>query len=118
MFDLKEKADLLGAADLFLTARLSGETFGLAHVEALQAGPRVLAYGGGLDRNHIDMLAPLAGLYGSPTDLKKRLLCAYRGDDHFNPDRSRAVGNQYRPENVAPLLEAALAADSVFSTIS
>lgn len=58
---------LLYDADVFLHARVNGESFGLAIAESLAIGTPVLAYNGGLDKNHIEMLK-MYKLYRSNSD--------------------------------------------------
>jgi len=101
------KSNLLGSADLFLTARQSGESFGLAHVEALQVGLPVLAYGGGWDRNQVEMLKPIDGLYMSEQELRTKIELHLAGSNRSN-NAYRRIGDEYRPAAVTPKLEAAL----------
>jgi len=52
----EELTALLNTADAFLYARSRGESFGLSIAEALYQGVPVIHYGGGMDRNHIEMM--------------------------------------------------------------
>jgi hypothetical protein len=53
----EELTALLNTADAFLYARSRGETFGLSIAEALHQDLPVIYYGGGYDKNHIEMLS-------------------------------------------------------------
>lgn len=99
-----EKANLLACSDLFLTARKSGESFGLAHVEAMQAGKPILAYGDGWDRNHVEMLSALDGLYMGAKELERRVTAAINQREEFDPAAWVTAGNEYRPQRVVKQL--------------
>lgn len=108
VYDRQEKANLLASADVFITARAEGESFGLSHVEALQVGMPVLAWSGGRDRNHVGMLRDVDGLYRGPRDLLRKLRRAASGGMQDQMAARRARGDEYRPARVTPLLERAL----------
>ena len=108
VMDPIEKASIIAASDVFLTARGQGEAFGVAIAEALQIGIPVLAWNGGTDRNHIAMLAGLGSLFRRPIDLRWRLRRLARGHDPSSPSKRQARGNNFRPDVVAPKLEAFL----------
>ena len=108
VMDPVEKASIIAASDVFLTARGQGEAFGVAIAEALQIGIPVLAWNGGTDRNHIAMLAGLGGLFRRPIDLRWRLRRLAGGHDPSSRSKRQARGNSFRPEVVAPKLEAFL----------
>lgn len=108
VMDPVEKASIIACADVFLTARGHGEAFGVAIAEALQLGIPVLAWEGGVDRNHTHMLSGLGGLFRKPWDLRFRLRRLAKGKDPASAMRRMERGNQYRPENIVPSLESML----------
>jgi len=108
VMDPVEKASIIACADVFLTARGHGEAFGVAIAEALQLGIPVLAWEGGVDRNHTHMLSGLGGLFRKPWDLRFRLRRLAKGKDPASVSRRMERGNQYRPENIVPNLESML----------
>jgi glycosyltransferase involved in cell wall biosynthesis len=67
-----EKANMLASADLVLHARRQGESFGMVILEAMQAGKPILAWRGGWDRNHTQLL-PDECLYRNQHDLRRKL---------------------------------------------
>ena len=112
VMDPVEKSSIIAAADVFLTARGQGEAFGVAVAEALQIGIPVLAWDGGIDRNHIAMLDGLGGLFRRPWDLRRRLRRIAGGHDPASTAARQARGNQFRPHVVTPKLEAMLGLES------
>ena len=106
--DNVEKASIIAASDVFLTARGQGEAFGVAVAEALQIGIPVLAWNGGTDRNHIAMLQGLDALFRRPWDLRRRLRRLARGKDPSSREARQERGDRYRPEVVGPRLETLL----------
>jgi glycosyltransferase involved in cell wall biosynthesis len=110
----QEKANLLGSADVFMTARREGESFGLSHVEALQMGLPVLAWSGGRDRNHVEMLSDIHGLYRDPKSLVRDLRNIRDGAGVAGEPSRRARGDEFRPAKVVPLLEQALKGNSAY----
>jgi glycosyltransferase involved in cell wall biosynthesis len=107
----QDLANLLGSSDIFLNARASGESFGLANVEALQIGLPVLSWSGGWDRNHVQMLNPVRGLYANAGELESKLASLAIGKDPFQ-DRRLKIGAQYRPSAVVSQLAKALTGES------
>ena len=81
VMDPVEKASIIAASDVFLTARGHGEAFGVAIAEALQIGIPVLAWQGGIDQNHVHMLKGLGALFGKPWDLRLKLRRIAKGRD-------------------------------------
>ncbi|MEO1329950.1 MAG: hypothetical protein AAFW46_09830 [Pseudomonadota bacterium] len=71
---LQEKADFFSACDASIHARRRGESFGNAIAESLAMDRAVLAWEGGLDRNHVWMLEGAGTLYRTKRDLLDRLL--------------------------------------------
>lgn len=68
------KANFIGACDYMIHARLMGETFGLAIAEFLFQDREVIAWRGGPDQNHVNLLGETRFLYRDSTDLKRILL--------------------------------------------
>lgn len=108
VMDPVEKASIIAASNVFITARGQGEAFGVAIAEALQIGIPVLAWNGGTDRNHIAMLNDLGGLFRRPWDLRRRLRKIAAGHDPSNVEARQARGNEFRPDAVTPKLESLL----------
>ena len=109
VFDRQAKSNLLASADLFLHGRASGESFGLAIVEALQLGLPVLAWSGGWDRNHVALLGNSDMLYSSREDLLARVV-RFRAEEGV-PDSAmlQRLGNEFRAPAIIPHLERVLA---------
>ncbi|MDA9863343.1 hypothetical protein N9C58_00045 [bacterium] len=108
VMDPVEKASIIAAADVFITARGQGEAFGMAIAEALQIGTPVLAWNGGTDRNHVQMLDGLGALFRKPWDLRWRLRRLAAGKDPASVGARQARGDEFRPSAVTPRLEAML----------
>jgi len=108
VMDPVEKASIIACADVFLTARGHGEAFGVAIAEALQIGIPVLAWQGGVDKNHVHMLAGLGGLFRKPWDLRFRLRRLAKGKDPSSAAKRMERGDQYRPSMITPKLESML----------
>lgn len=104
ILDPVEKASLVLASDVFLSARSQGESFGLAIAEALQIGTPVLAWQGGADRNHLEMLRGLDATYRSARDMATRLKRLANSQASSSTQERRARGNMFRPKRVAPEL--------------
>jgi len=68
----KEKVSYLNTANCFLHARLLGEAFGMALLEAMQSRLPILSWRGGLDRHHIDLLHKNS-LYRNEADLVRKI---------------------------------------------
>jgi hypothetical protein len=94
--DKQSKSDYLHSADFFLHARVGGESFGIAIVEAMSVGLPVLAWRGGTDLNHTVLLGENS-LYGNALDLilKIQAIREY-GDNSRNYD----IALNYKPEPV------------------
>lgn len=105
VMDPVEKASIIAGSDVFITARGQGEAFGVAIAEALQIGIPVLAWNGGVDRNHIHMLDGLGALFRWPWDLRLRLRAIAKGKDPSSVSARKARGDAFRPNVVGPQLE-------------
>lgn len=98
-------ADFLATGNLFLHARKQGESFGLALVEALQMGLPAVAWSGGKDRNHTHLLRDCGTLYHSPHELRHLLSNHVEASATSKCERSRRVGDNFRRDRVAPILQ-------------
>jgi glycosyltransferase involved in cell wall biosynthesis len=67
-YGAQARKDLLTSADFFLHARKRGESFGLSILEAMALRVPVLAWKGGKDRNHLELLSSTS-LYSDPRSL-------------------------------------------------
>ena len=112
ILDKQVKANVLSSANVFLNARVSGESFGLANAEALQLGLPVLAWSGGSDQNHVEMLRNLGGLYKNEKDLSYKLQRISQGFPTSEKSDLLAEGAKYRTAEIAPKLAAALRVSS------
>lgn len=96
IIDKQTKSDYLQSADFFLHARGGGESFGIAIVEAMSLGVPVLAWRGGEDLNHIELLGNHS-LYNNAIDLYNKIQ-----DIRHYEDKSRNfdVAMSFKPEPV------------------
>ena len=67
--DLQKKSNFINTCDCMLHARQRGESFGLSIAEFLSLNKPVLAWNGGHDRNHLEMLKDFDTLYNTEDDL-------------------------------------------------
>lgn len=72
IIDLQNKVNALTSADFFIHARMMGESFGMAILEAMRCRIPVLAWQGGRDLNHTRLLTP-SSLYTSAADLALKI---------------------------------------------
>ena len=91
----QKKADFIDTCDCMLHARHRGESFGLSIAEFLSLNKPVLAWNGGHDRNHLEMLKNSNTLYNDENDLNYML--HNLGD--FKEDWAARV-KEYNPDNV------------------
>jgi glycosyltransferase involved in cell wall biosynthesis len=91
--DVQDKANFIDTCDAMLHGRGGGESFGLSIAEFLSLGKPVMAWNGGGDQNHIDMLADSELLYNNPIDLN-HMLSNFK--DNQQDWASRVSG--YRPQ--------------------
>ena len=94
--DKQSKSDYLQSADFFLHARSGGESFGIAIVEAMSLGLPVLAYRGGLDLNHVELLGENA-LYSNTFDLAQKIQSIR---EYADVSRNYEISLEYKPEPV------------------
>lgn len=93
--DVKKKANFINTCDCMLHARQRGESFGLSIAEFLSMNKPVLAWNGGHDRNHLEMLKDSGTLYSNEDDLNYML--HNLGD--FKQDWAKRV-EEFKPEPV------------------
>ena len=97
--DKERKVELLNTGNVFIHARLLGESFGMALLEAMHARIPILSWRNGLDRNHITMLHGQS-LYSSPGELVKGIADIRQGArlDSISANYMRAL--EFSPERV------------------
>lgn len=66
---LQQKANFISTCDAMIHARYRGESFGLSIAEFLSLNKPVIAWNGGHDKNHLEMLKNTDTLYTSEDDL-------------------------------------------------
>ena len=66
---LQKKANFINTCDCMIHARQRGESFGLSIAEFLSLNKPVVAWNGGHDRNHLEMLKDSGTLYNNEDDL-------------------------------------------------
>lgn len=71
--DPRKKANFISTCDAMLHARQRGESFGLSIAEFLSFNKPVIAWSGGHDLNHAEMLKESDTLYSNETDLDRIL---------------------------------------------
>ena len=87
-----KKAKFINTCDVMLHARDRGESFGLSIAEFLSLNKPVLAWNGGHDLNHLDMLKDSGLLYNDANDLNYLL----HNLPDFKEDWTKRV-EQYKP---------------------
>jgi len=87
-----KKAKFINTCDAMLHARDRGESFGLSVAEFLSLNKPVLAWNGGHDLNHLDMLKDSGLLYNDPNHLDELI----RSLPDFKEDWTKRV-EQYKP---------------------
>jgi glycosyltransferase involved in cell wall biosynthesis len=96
--DKQSKSDYLQSADFFLHARGGGESFGIAIVEAMSLGLPVLAWRGGTDLNHVELLGKNS-LYNNALDLVQKIQSIR---EYADISRNYEISLSYKP---APVIE-------------
>ena len=100
LFDRQMLSNFINACDAMIHARDLGESFGLAISEFLFFNKPVLAWDGGFDRNHAQMLSGYNCLYGENGDDENEcyeMIVNFR--DRPSQDFKRIV-DQFTPQNV------------------
>jgi hypothetical protein len=67
--NLQQKSNFINTCDAMIHARERGESFGLSVAEFLYLNKPVIAWNGGHDKNHLDMLKDSNTLYNTQDDL-------------------------------------------------
>lgn len=96
IIDLQEKTDFYLACNATIHARSGGESFGLAICESLFHNKPVLAFNGGIDQHHVQLLKDTELLYSNPEDLWNKLLNI---PNQYPVDYSKLV-EEFSPKNV------------------
>ena len=73
IYDKNKKANFINTCNCMLHARERGESFGLSIAEFLFLNKPVLAWNGGHDKNHLEMLKNSGTLYNNEDDLNYML---------------------------------------------
>jgi len=92
---LQKKSNYINTCDCMLHARDRGESFGLSIAEFLALNKPVLAWNGGHDRNHLEMLKDSGTLYNNEDDLNYML----HNLKDFDQDWTKRV-EEFKPELV------------------
>lgn len=93
--DTQKKSNFINSCDCMLHARERGESFGLSIAEFLFLNKPVLAWNGGHDKNHLEMLKGSGTLYTNENDLDYML----NNLKDFNEDWSDRV-KEFKPDVV------------------
>jgi hypothetical protein len=93
--DVQKKANFIDSCDCMIHARERGESFGLSIAEFLFFNKPVLAWNGGHDKNHLEMLKGSGTLYSNEDDLNYML----HNLNDFKQDWSARV-SEFKPEIV------------------
>lgn len=91
----QKKANFINTCNAMLHARVRGESFGLSIAEFLHLNKPVIAWNGGHDLNHLEMLKDAGTLYNNIEDLNYII----HNLKEFTEDWSLRV-QEYRPEIV------------------
>lgn len=83
--DPLKKANYINTCDAMLHARQRGESFGLSIAEFLSLNKPVIAWNGGHDRNHIEMLKDTGLLYNNTNELNDILNNIKKFKDDYTP---------------------------------
>lgn len=96
-FDPQMKSNFIHMCDAMLHGRILGESFGLSIAEFLFHNKPVLAWNGGFDRNHVEMLKNKNLLYGIDQQELYDMIVGIR--DRF-PTDYRSIVSCYSPKRV------------------
>jgi hypothetical protein len=96
-WDLTAKVGFINTCDAMLHARTQGETFGLAIAEFLLRDKPVIAWGDGVDKNHLEMLGDCGLFYQDPAALFN-LLTGFEKTEAGGRYRQRVAA--FTPERV------------------
>lgn len=93
----QQKANYINACDAMIHGRFLGESFGLSIAEFLFQNKPVLAWEGGFDRNHVEMLNGFDLLYDSNVDNIYNKIVGLRD---LPPRYYKGAVDKYSPQNV------------------
>ena len=93
--NVQRKVNFINSCDCMIHARERGESFGLSIAEFLFFNKPVLAWNGGHDKNHLEMLKDSGTLYSNEDDLDYML----NNLKDFNQNWSKRV-SEFKPEIV------------------
>lgn len=82
--DMQLKANVIESCDAMIHARAMGESFGLAICEFLYGNKPVLAWSGGHDKHHVDLLTNTECLYDDKEDLLCKMQSLVDGNRTLN----------------------------------
>jgi glycosyltransferase involved in cell wall biosynthesis len=91
----QQKANFINTCDAMIHARQRGESFGLSIAEFLYLNKPVIAWNGGHDRNHLEMLKGADTLYNNEDDL----LYIFNNIKDIKEDWTQRV-SEFKPETV------------------
>ena len=91
----QQKANFISTCDAMIHARQRGESFGLSIAEFLSLNKPVMAWSGGHDLNHLEMLKDSGLLYNDTNDLHNMFYSL----DNIKEDWGRRV-KEYNPNTV------------------
>jgi glycosyltransferase involved in cell wall biosynthesis len=97
IIEMQKKSNFISSCDAMIHARSDGESFGLAICEFLYNNKPVLAYNGGNDQHHIDILSGTNLLYNSEQELLTKFEMLESGI--FKKDYKYLV-EKFSPEHV------------------
>lgn len=95
--DMQLKANVVYSCDAMIHARTMGESFGLALCEFLYGNKPVLAWNGGNDRHHIDILRDTDMMYADKSDLLKKMHSMMSGNIPIN---IKTLVERFSPQSV------------------
>ena len=96
--NMQHKSNYINTCDYMLHGRYMGESFGLALSEFLFHGKPVIAWTGGQDQNHREILKDEGLWYNTKDDLTD-LLCALKKENN-NASRYKNLVSEFAPEKV------------------
>lgn len=96
VYDLQLKSNFIESCDAMIHGREMGESFGLAICEFLHGNKPVLAWNGGTDQHHIDILRGCGTLYSD----KNALIQMMHDVKKFSDERYDKLVSQFSPLSV------------------
>jgi len=96
--DMQFKSNVIESSDAMIHARLMGESFGLAICEFLYGGKPVLAWSGGQDQHHVELLKDTGLLYKNKEEVLEKMNTLK--NKNFIKENYANIVNKFSPENV------------------